>query len=336
MDVSVIIPTHGRPRKLAACLRGLAGQTVDRARFEVLVGIDGGVDEGAYALARETLPGTGLRIEAMSHRGQAGVRNALLPEARGRLLVFLNDDMIPEPGFLEAHVRAHEGAGRPAMVEGDSPWVRHEPDRLFDRLLRETSMVFFHHRMREAWREDDRGRDWGFRHAWLLNLSIPAELVRGVGGLRVFPSTYGYEDDDLAFRISAKFGAPVLFEPRAVAGHDHRMEPADYLEREERLGFAAWGFAAHSPEAAFAMFGRDIATPAEAGYSRAFVERETAGAARAEQPFLNLANIPADAVAGPHGPAIVELIYGQHLPLKRWRWRRGHLRAAVEAGTLRA
>lgn len=332
MDVSVIIPTRGRAGKLAACLRGLDGQSLDRDRFEVLVGIDGD-DEGASNAAAQARGGLRLGVQAFSPRGQAAVRNALLKHARGRLLVFLNDDMRPAPGLLAAHLEAHARASRPAIVAGDSPWVVHQPDRLFDRLIRETSMVFFHPSMREAWSRGERDRDWGFRHAWLLNLSIHAAAVREVGGLTVFPSTYGYEDDELAFRIAARFGSPVLFEPLAVAEHDHRMEPGEYLLREENLGFAAWGFARTTPDCARAMFGRDLTSEEEIEYSRSYVEKEEKGAGRLEAAFQGLAGLPAGSVNGPYERSIIELIYGQHLLLKRWRWRRGHLRAARQAAS---
>src|SRR5205814_9227455 len=136
---------------------------------------------------------------------------------------FLNDDMVPGPGLIAAHAQhQEERRERSALIIGDSPWAIHQPDRLFDRLLRETSMVFFYDVMR---RDTDPERDWGFRHAWMLNLSAPADLVRAAGGLAVFPSRYGYEDDELAFRLSRRFGAAVLYRPDAVAVHDHRMGP---------------------------------------------------------------------------------------------------------------
>src|SRR5690606_7562160 len=137
---------------------------------------------------------------------------------------------------LAAHVAAHEEAdrelGRPAMVVGAAPWKVHAPDRLFDRLLRETSMVFFYDRMNTPEARADRWRDWGFRHAWGLNVSARTDLVRDAGGMSVFPTTYGYEDDELAFRLHERHGTPVLYRPEARARHDHRMDPADYLRRE--------------------------------------------------------------------------------------------------------
>lgn len=331
MDISVIIPSFGRPEKAAACVRALAVQSLAPSRYEVLVGLDG-PDLATVSALHAAWPAdraNGLRIAEFSKRGQAGVRNALLRVATGRTLVFLNDDMIPGPGHLEAHLNAQaerEAKGRPALVIGDSPWVVHRPDRLFDRLVRETSMVFFYNVMNTPEARSDRERDWGFRHAWLLNLSAPAGLVREAGGFTVFPLTYGYEDDELAWRMASKFQAEVVYRPEAIARHDHRMEPSDYLQREYKLGFAAWGFAKTTPQCAAAMFRRDVTAPGEIEYSRQFVERERGTAERLERTFLGLADKPATVVGD--DPAILNLIYEQHLLLKRWHWRRGLADAA--------
>lgn len=340
MDLSVLIPTFNRPEKVAACALALSRQTLDPDRFEVLIGIDGperGERETISRALRDEQAASRLRIEtaAFPKCGQASVRNRLLERARARFLLFLNDDMLPSPPCAAAHLREQQQllqAGRPALIIGDCPWRIHQPDRLFDRLIRETSMVFFFDHMRGTGSEPH--RDWGFRHAWLLNLSAPAAMVREVGGFTAFPDTYGYEDDELAWRLKERFGTPVLYRPDAAAIHDHRYEPEEYLARERRLGHAAWGFAKAAPACACAMFARDITSPEEVAYSRAFVDRERAGVERLRESFLATAQLPSAAIDGLHAPDLLRLIYQQHLLLKRWEWRRGHLEAATAAGAL--
>ncbi|HZW09170.1 MAG TPA: glycosyltransferase family A protein [Phycisphaerales bacterium] len=342
MEVSAVIPTFGRARKAAECVRRLARQTLRRS--EVLVGIDGGLEdpceasrvEAALAEAWGEEDRSRLVIVRCPRVGLAAVRNALLARARGSLMVSLNDDVLPQPDLLERHAAAHRGAaaGRPpAVVVGSSPWVVHEPDRLFDRLIRETSMIFFYDRMESALAAGEAGpeHDWGFRHCWGLNFSAPLPVAREIGGFRVYPATYGYEDNEFAFRMAQRFGSPIRYCPAAVAHHDHRMEPHDYLGREYKLGFAAWGFAAESPDCAAAMFGREIRSEQEIAYSREFVERERPLAERIRATFLGLAGLPADAAPEPScaaGRTMIAALYQQHLLLKRWEWRRGLLDAA--------
>lgn len=338
MDISVIIPTHKRPAKVLACLDRLAHQTHPSDRYEILIGLDGAdTNERAALEDRAATCPMSVRIVPCPRSGQAAVRNTLIAQARGRLLGMLNDDMLPQPAWVAAHVNAHtEAAGRhiPApIITGSSPWTRHEPDRLFDRLIRDTSMVFFHHHMDAADRavsdgDTARWRDWGFRHAWTLNLSAPRDAVVRVGGFSVFPCTYGYEDDELAFRLRSVLGSPVLHRSEAVAEHDHRMTPDEYLMREYRLGYAALGFARRAHACALAMFRRDVTEIPGLMYDRVSLIREARDVTRLLSPFRALANLPADALKPGYDEPILNLIYQQHLPLKRWTFRRGLIDAA--------
>lgn len=334
MRISVIIPTCRRPAKVAACVLALSRQSLDPGAFEVLVGVDG-FDQESVRACENAAGRARLHVDEGEKVGQAGVRNRLISRARGDILVCLNDDMVPGEEFLASHERAQREVGG-AILVGSSPWAVHEPDRLFDRLLRETSMVFFYHLMDEA--RDERGRDWGFRHAWSLNLSVPAACVRDAGGFAVFPSTYGFEDDELAFRLREKFSLKVLYRPECVATHDHRMGPRDYLEREYKLGFAAWGVARTAPKFAGAMFSRNLGDAGEIRDAREYVERERTHASRALPLFEESARLPSSLGDGAYGRHVVALAYQQHLPIKRWCWRRGLLDAAQghEMNPLRA
>lgn len=329
----MVIPTYGRAAKLAACVRALAGQ--EDATFEVLVGLDG-ADPEAEAAAKNTWDagprGCALRVAPCERSGLNPVRNELLKIARGEVLISINDDVLPAPGFVAAHVEAHRSAGRRAVVPGFSPFLVPGDDSLFDRLCRETSMIFFYDRMDDA----DPGRDWGFRHCFGLNFSAPMDAVRAVGGFTAFPMLYGYDDIELAWRLRERFGMPVLYRPAAVAEHDHRYGPPEVLSREVKLGRAAWHFAEVNAAFTREVFGRDIRSREELAYSREFVKRERKGAAAAWGLFRGLNGIPAGAVDGAWSKELTALLYQQHLPLKRWAWRVGLLDAAEGGGALAA
>lgn len=358
MEVSVAVPTHGRPTKLAQCLRALAAQDLEQSSFEVLVGLDG-PDEHAALIAAdvwsEERPES-LRIIECPRAGANATRNRLIEAARGRYLVVVNDDVIPAPDFLRMHLQQQASgiASFPggAMIAGYSPWRLFDDDTLFDRLIRETSMVFFYDQMLEPeenhpapgaqsrtsqTENKDAPRpplsrrtaehDWGYRHWWTLNASVPLQAVRDVGGFQSVPLGYGYDDIELAYRLHERFDMPVLFRPAARAVHDHRYQPREVLEREERLGASAWRYAEANPAFAMSLFGRDVRSKEELAYSREFVHREAELAQRLETSFLAMPEISASAVAGPHGAALVNIAYQQHLLLKRWYWRRGLLSA---------
>lgn len=338
-DVSILIPTYRRPRKLCACLGALARQTADPARYEVLIGFDG-PDEPAAAAARDAWTSAGAQAELTllqcERQGYNAARNRLLERASGRILLSLNDDVIPAPALVEAHTRAQDEAaahfGLPgAVVSGRNRWVVPEHDTLFDRLVRETPMIFFAGELDAAAVQNGKEalwRNWGYRHAWGLNMSAPLDLVRDAGGWLAFPLAYGYDDIELAWRLQQR-GLPVLYRPQAEVAHDHRYLPAEVLARERKLGEAAWLFAQANPAFAHELFGRDIASDEELLYSRAFVEREARDAQRLRQRFLTLAELPADVVgSGPHSATALDALCQQHTLLKRWEWRQGLLAAA--------
>jgi len=324
MELSVIIPTYARPDQLVQCCAGLARQDLAASRFEVLIGIDG-PDSGEQAAAVAALPQA--RVFSFPKRGPGQVRNGLLAHCRAPLTLMLNDDVVPDPGCLETHLRAHqELAGRPAMVLGAAPWKVRRPDRLFDRLIRESSMVFFYNRMTGDAARDPM-HDWGFRHAWTLNLSVPTSVARH--GFNPALGAPCYEDLEWAFNVRTRWGVPLLFRPQAVVLHDHRYEPERYLRREETMGREACGLARVNPGCARAIFGRDILSPPELAYAAEWNRREERNTRELARTFSALAKINADAIG--EAPELLEIMYQQHIPLKRWFWNRGLLTAASQA-----
>lgn len=335
MEVSAIIPTYQRPEKLAACVRGLARQSIEIARYEVIVALDG--PDGASASAAREAWGDrpGLVVLECPRAGYNAARNAALASARGRLLLSLNDDVLPEAGLIEAHERAHAEAGRDVVVTGYSPFVPRGDATLFDELCAHTSMIFFYDTMIDAatgrLSDPDPARDWGFRHCWGLNFSARTEGVRAVGGFTAFDRQYGYDDIEMGWKLARRFGCPVLFRPGARADHDHRYRPREVLAREFRLGVSAWLFAGREPEFARDVFGRDIRGADEVAYSRAFVERERSAAERQVSDFLDLGTQPASAVRGPGRLGLLRAMARQQALVRRWVWRRGLLHAAEGA-----
>ncbi len=354
---SVIIPTYQRPAKAAACIATLARQTLPRDRYEVLVGLDGPDPAAAQTIERAWKEAGGLpghvRIEECPRQGYNAVRNVLLELARGTVLVSLNDDVRACERLLEEHLlaqgRALEVGLRGVCVSGSAPWVRPDAadDSVIDVLVRETSMIFFHDQMNDEQARREAAsrslpRDWGFRHCYGLNFSVPMWAVRETGGFVAFPLTYGHDDIELAWRLKQRFGFPVWYRPDARVEHDHRYRAADILTREHNLGVASYRFAQHSPEFGLALFGRDVTGEAELAYSEQFVRRERVLAQRLRETFLQLDETPAsvlglnEADAGESDDPIkcssratlVQALYQQHLLLKRWTWRVGLLHAA--------
>ena len=103
---SVIVPARDSERTLGAALAGLAAQDYGGA-WEAIV-VDNGSSDATPEVARRGLARlpAGRLLEAGERRGAGPARNAGAAAARGDLLVFLDADDVPEPGWLTALVRA--------------------------------------------------------------------------------------------------------------------------------------------------------------------------------------------------------------------------------------
>jgi GT2 family glycosyltransferase len=109
-EASIVLPTHGRRDSLLRVLRALGRQSVRTGLFEVLVICDGDVD-GSAAACRElspALPYT-LRVLEQTNQGPAVARNRGVEESRAPLIVFLDDDVVPDERLIETHLAAHRG-----------------------------------------------------------------------------------------------------------------------------------------------------------------------------------------------------------------------------------
>lgn len=121
-QVSVIVPTKGRPELLRRCLVALMNQSLDRSAYEIIVADDGPdtetrrVVDSIVFLARRGRPDNGSGgngsdgplvvryIPVLGAHGPAAARNAGLRVCRGDIVAFTDDDCIPGRDWLKAGV----------------------------------------------------------------------------------------------------------------------------------------------------------------------------------------------------------------------------------------
>lgn len=222
---SVIIPTRRRPASLRAVLGALACQNSPAGSFEVIVVCDEPQDPG-FAVAEGEWHGLAVRVAEQARRGPAAARNLGLQLARGELVIFLDDDVVPRPGFVAAHVKAHQDAQDLAVFGPllpppgwGSPWVRFE-GRSLERQYR--AMV---------------AGEWepGPRQFYTGNASVLRSHLRRCGG---FDERFRRaEDVELAFRLR-DLGLRFLFEPRAAVLHRASRTYRSWLEGAHLYGLA--------------------------------------------------------------------------------------------------
>ena len=211
MEYSVVIPARDAAGTLPRVLDALAVQ--EPPPREVIV-VDDGSSDGTAQLAAER----GARVVAPGGRSFAGgARNAGWEQSRGDLVVFLDADVVPNPGWGEGVARAARefpGAlvGCARTFHADTPWgwVAH--------LQVETPYL-------------PRGapRETAFLSSFCL--LVPRELT-----IR-WDESYGAEDA-LFCAAAREAGLRLVFDPRFTAAHEHeRRTFADLRRQQRRLAY---------------------------------------------------------------------------------------------------
>lgn len=315
MKLSVLIPTYQRPEAIGRCLEHLAGQEYPFP-FEILVGLD----DPSQATPMPSVPASIAQmttIQRFDHLGLITLRRALMEQATGEIILWLNDDSYAQPGLLEAHRQMHLNHGS-IVVAGAAKWKAIPHPNLFDRVVQETDLLFFRHGSSSP---DPVRTD--FRNCYGLNMSFPRALAQQVGSLPDLPESYGYEDIELVHRMG-QADAEVWYTPEALVIHDHRYQPIDVHRREYLLGRSAWHFAHANPSFAHDVFKRDIRLASELDYARESLTREHRDAMRVERSFLNMAQMSQDHPSD----ELLQMLSEHWVLLKRYLWRWGLCDAA--------
>ncbi|WP_094447819.1 glycosyltransferase [Rhizobium sp. N4311] len=208
VDISVIIPTHNRAAMLRSLLSKLDAQRDGTPPFEVLVVADGCEDDTSTMLS--SLPTRfPLRTLTLPGVGPALARNAGSQVASGRLLIFLDDDIVPGENFVRAHAAEHQ-CHPGGVVMGPYPPLPHIAKDRF----RLTARAWW---TRHFERVSRPGHQFAFTDVLTGNLSLDAELFRAMGGLDP-QFARAREDFEFGLRLIKK-GVPIRFAPDALGYH---------------------------------------------------------------------------------------------------------------------
>ena len=202
--VTVVVTHYEQPVQLARTLTALARQT--RPVEQVVVSDDGS--------ATPPLVPAGVRLVRQEDRGfrAAAARNLGAAGATSDVLVFLDADTVPEPGFVGALVR-HAAASPDVLAVGRR---RHADLSGDGRELPEPQwLVDGYAASRDLLRADGRS----FRYVISAVLALRRELFLDLGGFDEGFVDYGGEDWDLGYR-AWNAGAVLVHERDAVAWHD--------------------------------------------------------------------------------------------------------------------
>lgn len=243
--MTIAVASHQRREPLLRLLRALDEQLAADDEVgcdvDVVVVIDGSTDGSAQAVraGRWSVP---VDVMEQEHRGLAAARNAGLAAARGGVVWFLDDDLLPSPGLVGRHRRAHATTDDRILVG---------PCRIPEEVAATPALAAWWDRLHAELAAA--GRVDRFDRFTAANASGPASVFESVGGFDERFVGYGFEDAELGVRL-LRAETRIDFDAGAVAWHTEVPGIALQVRRERDEGENSARLAALHPDVVDHLF----------------------------------------------------------------------------------
>ena len=209
-DLTIVVPTHNRRDLLRDGVASLRRQSFPVDRYEIVAVSDGSTD-GTDEEYATPLASPATRLVRQEKRGLSAARNLGLHHAQGRLVMFVDDDMVADEKLAEMHVDAHARFDEHVAVRGRVKPASDLPDTAFCRIvIGDICGVYEAHA--------DRARFVTFERALSWQTSFKKSELERLGGYDETFRLYGWEDIEFAYRASQQ-GLRFYYEPRAISLH---------------------------------------------------------------------------------------------------------------------
>ncbi len=205
--------------------------------FETVVINDGSTDETEKILSQRG----GIVFRSQPNSGPGRARNYGVSLARGRFVVFIGDDTVPEAHFLAEHARTHRHSNDDALFAclGYTGWPRHERVTAFMDYINDYGLQF-------GYRLIEDGGIVPFNFFYTSNISIDRQLLLDHPFDTTFPSA-AWEDIELAYRLDAR-GLKIRYNAKAITRHYHQMNVDSFARRQYTVGKSGAIFYRKHPE----------------------------------------------------------------------------------------
>lgn len=257
-----MIPTFRRPELLGRVLERLEAQRgVPDGAFDVVVVRDAADDD--EAAVQRAVAGRPFAVTLITgpEPGVSATRDTGWRATDAPLILFLGDDMLPQPEVVAEHLSWHER--HPEEEVGVLGHVRWSPE------LRRTTFMRWLDRGIQFDYGSIEGTDAGWGRFYAANCSLKRGLLERSGGFD-HAFRFGYEELDLACRLR-DLGLRLLYNRAAVAEHLHPTSLDAWRERIRVVARAERQFVAKHPDVRpyfFEMFSYHASRPAPRSLGR--------------------------------------------------------------------
>lgn len=198
IELSVVVPTYQRPGRARRLVEALGRQDVEPSRWEVLVVDDASGADVALELDRLGFVGSARCrvIHRSANGGPAAARNDGARAAAGAVVAFIDDDCVPDPGWVRAWLDLFAANPRLGVAQG----LTERPAGPLG-----TWTMYREITWQTPWFEG-------------CNIAYRRDVLLGAGGFDEEVRWYG-EDTSAGWRV-LESGAERDFAPRARVLHD--------------------------------------------------------------------------------------------------------------------
>lgn len=224
---SILIITYNQKEILIKSLRSLASQIKNPKIFEIVIADDCSTDGTEDLVKRQRLPIFLKYIRSDKNVGRSIIRNMGFDKTSGEQVLFLDGDMEPDPGMIDAYISRWE-SHPDAVVVGT--WMQ-PPGFKYDRVMK---FVMSRGRFRITGGSAIPG-------AWFNsgNFSIRKEIFAKLSGFDLDFEGWKGEDTDFGLRLE-KESIPVIYDPEAMSYHYHTKTLAEMISEYERFGRSSY------------------------------------------------------------------------------------------------
>ncbi len=211
MHISLVIPTFNRERLLPRTIPALLAQRTEGFTYEIIFVINGSTDSSEQILAdaAERNPSRLRYFKLPPTGGPSAPRNRGIQEAKGEIVIVLDDDVLPDPELLLGHARFH--ARNPDLNFAAIGELYVPPE------CKDDPMSLFHDFPYQEFRDVERLEYFYF---WTCNVSVKRAFMMQHG---MFDERFlGYEDMICGYKLR-QAGMELRFVPEARGQHLHQL-----------------------------------------------------------------------------------------------------------------
>jgi glycosyltransferase involved in cell wall biosynthesis len=238
MEISIIIPTHNRAKILNTCLKRIYENKFPINKFEVII-VDDASTDNTEQIARKWKRKGNIQYFLQSKSGQGVARNKAIEIAKGKILIFIGDDIFINNHFLQEHYQSHQQYSKKNFaILGLTLW---DPEININEIMQwstNASQIFGKFGGHQfAFEKLRHNKPADFNFFYTSNISLKKEVFQN-NKFDPWFDGYGWEDIELGYRLTKNEDLKIIYNANAIAYHHHEIDLSQFKNRMIQIGKA--------------------------------------------------------------------------------------------------